>query len=224
MKKFQQVAFAFGIGIIAVASATPALAQSANLDFGRGNTVRVGPSGTTFGFNGNTVNVNNSGGANFGAANPISSNSRTYDLNPAFPAHGMRNVPTPFGSGDEGAQGNQFNSSGTSGVMGRSSEYTPGELANHDRTFHNYEGRTDSQQTPMGGGSDGGGLPRTMTGGMAQYSPSAYDRIPSGNFRYGFNNQGSALLKSPASLRNFRFGGFLPQTSTGSLDINTVSR
>jgi hypothetical protein len=227
MKKLQHFAFAFGVALVATAVSTPVFAQSANLDFGRGNSIRVNPSGTTFGFNGNTVRVNNSGGSFSGGGNSIrfnsgggsSSNGRTYDLDPAYPSHGMNYVPPPPGAFGEGAGGSQFDSSGTQGVMGRSSRRESGNLSYQDDMLQNYQGDTNGKQTPRGEG-----LPRTEIDVMALQSPYGNTSIPSGQFRYGFGNQGRALLKSPTGFAGQGWGALLPQTSTGSLDINTVDR
>jgi hypothetical protein len=225
MNKLQYFASVFGVALFATAVSSPVLAQTASFDFGRGNTIRTTPSGTTFGFNGNTVRVTNSGGSFSGGGNSFSfgnggagsSMGRTYDLDPAYPSHGMRFVEPPAGAFGPGAGGSQFNSSGTQGTMGRSSAYTPGELMDSDRSFHNYVGETDGRQTPMGAG-----LNPTEVDVMALKSPYGMTRIPSGQFRYGFGNTGSALLKSPTGFAGQGWGGLLPQTSTGSL--NTVDR
>ncbi len=232
MNKLQHFAFAFGIALIATAVSAPVFAQSANLDFGRGNSINVNPSGTTFGFNGNTVRVNNFGGSfsngnsslGFGSSAPDSSIGRTYDLNPAYPSAGMRYVPPPAGAFGAGAGGNQFASSGTQGDMGRMSQPTPANLADSDRSLFDYQSdpgnRQGSQgtQTPV----SGGGLPQTNTALRAPLNDYGMTQIPSGQFKYGFGNYGPALLKSPTGFASQGFGGMLPQTSTGSLDINTV--
>jgi hypothetical protein len=228
MKKLQHFAFAFGVVLFATNFSAPVLAQSSNLDFGGGNSIRVTPNGTTFGMNGNTVNIGNSGGRisgsggsfSWGNGTQNSSMGRTYDLDPAYPSHGMRYVQPPPGAFGEGAGGNQFNSSGTNGVMGRSSRRESGNLAQQDNSFQDYMGDTDGKQTPM----SRGGLPETTTAIQSFDNIYGMTRIPSGQFRYGFSNQGGALLRSPTGFGNQGFGGFLPQTSTGSLDINTVDR
>ncbi len=228
MKKLQHFAFAFGVALFATALSTPVFAQSSSLDFGRGNSVRVGPNGTTFGMNGNTVNIGNNGGRisgpmgqfSWGNGTQNSSLGRTYDLDPAYPSHGMRYVEPPPGAFGQGAGGNQFNSAGASGVMGRSSRRESGELSYQDNSTQDYMGDTDGKQTPM----CRGGLQETTTAIQAFDNKYGMTRIPSGQFRYGFGNYGSAMLKSPTGFANQGFGGFLPQTSTGSLDINTVDR
>jgi len=231
MKKLQHFAFAFGVALFASALSAPVFAQSSNLDFGRGNSITVGNNGTTFGFNGNTVQMGNYGGRISGANGNFSwgngpQNSgmgRTYDLDPAYPSHGMRYVEPPGGAFGPGAGGNQFNSSGTQGVMGRGSRRESGNLARRAGGQHDYSGDTDGTQTPL----SGGGLPQTH---MRVESLENYDygmtTIPSGRFRYGFGNTGAAMLKSPTGLMNQGWGNlqFLPQTSTGSLDINTVTK
>lgn len=229
MKKLQHFALAFGVAIFASAVCAPVFAQSSNLDFGRGNSITVGNNGTTFGFNGNTVQMGNYGGRisgsngsfSWGNGTQNSGLGRTYDLDPAYPAHGMRYVEPPGGAYGEGAGGNQFNSSGTQGVMGRGSRRESGDLAQRVGRKHDYSGDTDPTQTPV----SGGGLPETH---MRVESLNNYDygmtQIPSGQFRYGFSNTGRAMMISPTRLMNQGLGGFqfLPQTSTGSLDINTV--
>lgn len=228
MKKLQYFASVFGVALFAASVAAPVMAQGSSLDFGRGNSIRVTPNGTTFGMNGNTVNIGNSGGRisgsggsfSWGNGTQNSSMGRTYDLDPAYPSHGMRYAEPPAGAFGPGAGGNQFNSSGTQGEMGRSSAYTPGELTDSDRGLHDYLGNTDGKQTPM----SRGGLPETTTAVQAFDNIYGMTRIPSGQFRYGFGNYGPALLKSPTGFGSQGFGGFLPQTSTGSLDINTVDR
>ncbi len=227
MKKLQHFALAFGVAFVATALSAPVFAQSANLDFGGGNSIRVNPSGTTFGFNGNTVRVNNSGGSFSGGGNNVrfggtggpSTNGRTYDLDPAYPAHGMSYVPPPPGAFGEGAGGNQFASAGTAGVMGRSSRRESGDLSFKDPSLQNYQGETDGRQTPMGEG-----LRRTEVDILSLKNQYGGTSIPSGRFRYGFGNTGSAFLKSPTGFGGQGWGGMLPATSTGSLDINTVDR
>jgi hypothetical protein len=228
MKKLQHFAFAFGVALLATLLTAPVFAQSSNLDFGRGNSIGINPSGTTFGMNGNTVRIGNSGGSisgprgNFSWGNGTQNSSlgRTYDLDPAYPSHGMSYVEPPPGAFGPGAGGNQFNSAGTSGVMGRSSRRESGELSFQDPSQHDYGGDTNGTQTPY----SGGGLPETTTAIRAFDNKYGMTRIPSGQFRYGFSNNGGAMLRSPTSFAQQGFGGFLPQTSTGSLDINTVDR
>lgn len=120
-------------------------------------------------------------------------------------------------------------SSGTQGDQWHWSGPTPGELTDADRSVHNYQSsewdRGSKNQTPQ----TRGGLPYARTaveslqgsyGGMFGNT-----RLPSGKFHYGFNQQGykpymgtSWTQASPPSI-----GHFIPQTSTSSNDLNTVS-
>lgn len=219
MKKLQHFAFVFGVAIVATAASVPAFAQSASLDFGRGNSVSVGPSGTTFGMNNSTLQINNSGGGSFNTS-PDSSLGRTYDLNPAYPAHGMRNVAPPPGAFNEGAYGDQMNAEGASGTMGNRSRRRSSDVSYWDGSQHDYHGDTNGRQTPQ----VRGGLEQATTAiqGLQDYR-YGMTQIPSGRFRYGFGSGGWAPLISPTQMGGFGGGGFLPSTSTGSLDINTCS-
>lgn len=219
MNKLEYLGLSVVMIVFALAFAAPANAQSGTFNFGNGNVLSTGPNGTSFSFG--------NGGSPMGVG--YTGSYRSYDQ-ASSAATGNRFQQPPAGAYNQGAWGTQFNSSGDQGEAGRGTGTTPGELADSDRSLHNYQSsrgdRGSKDQTPM----TRGGLPYARTAvdslngsfGM-QFG---YTQIPSGKFKYGFSQTGWAPYLGTTSSKSqpFSMGKFLPATGTSSLDINTVHR
>lgn len=119
------------------------------------------------------------------------------------------------------ATGNAFESQGTTGDYSQSDGLNTGHQADKifDPNVQNYVGKTSPIMTPQ----TRGGLPYAQMNTMA---PASVDMqpLPSAQFHYGFPNLGAAPFLGVTSSQSspFSMGGMLPQTSTSSVDFNTV--
>jgi hypothetical protein len=119
------------------------------------------------------------------------------------------------------AVGDATASGGTTGDYSQSDDLNTGKQAMKifDPNVNNYIGKTSPIETPL----TRGGLPYAQMNTMA---PASVDMnpLPSGQFHYGFPNLGAAPFLGVDSSKSspFSMGGMLPQTSTSSVDFNTV--
>lgn len=123
-------------------------------------------------------------------------------------------------SGAQSARGGKFSSAGDSGDFGRDS-YSTGGQARADRGTYDFTGLT-ANQSPL----SRGGLEPATTALLApdsEYIDKA--PIPSGEFKYGFADQGSEPYRGVSGNRGggrrALIGAALPPTATSSVDINT---
>ena len=137
--------------------------------------------------------------------------------------------------GGSPAQGDSTTSSGGSGYMGQSDNLNTGKEAFkiHNGAVQNYVSpNTDNpnhntfaqrpQVVPMVNAGMGG-LNQVSTAPMATGSTSIGNTpIPSGMFNYGFPNAPIQPYTGPYTGSHAVYGGMLPNTSTGSVDFNTV--